>query len=137
MVQFNNAGVQCQLFLYLQISRPPCTEQSWLLRLPCSSQVCNLNPKVPVALLLIAVWACEQEETILPRVPLSACLERWRADEEVADYYSAAVGGKTTAIKHNRLANFPEYLMIQLNRCAPPDYAFSEVHIAGKAQRST
>ena len=52
----------------------------------------------------------------------------------MADYYSAAVGGRTTATKHNRLANFPEYFMIQLNRCAPPDYAFSGVHIAGKLE---
>ena len=57
-----------------------------------------------------------QEDKILPRVPLSACLQGWKSDEEMSDYYSVAAGGKTTAVKRNRLVNFPPFLMVQLNR---------------------
>lgn len=56
---------------------------------------------------------------MLPRVPLSACLQLWAADDEMGDYYSEVLGRKTKATAHQRLANFPPFLVVQLNRCAP------------------
>lgn len=56
---------------------------------------------------------------MLPRVPFSSCVERWAADEELGDYYSAALGKRTTATRRSRIASFPPFLMVQLKRCAP------------------
>lgn len=53
---------------------------------------------------------------MLPRVPLEACLQKWAADEEMGDYFSAALNRKTKALKHQRIANFPPFLVVQLNR---------------------
>ncbi len=55
-------------------------------------------------------------ETVLPRVPFSACLAKWAGEEVMADYFSAAVGHKTQAKRFSRIANFPPYLMLQMNR---------------------
>lgn len=57
-------------------------------------------------------------ETVLPRVPFSACLAKWAGEEVMADYFSAAVGHKTQAKRFSRIANFPPYLMLQMNRQA-------------------
>ena len=54
---------------------------------------------------------------LLPRVPLSACLSKWAADETVEGYRSAAAGGATvTATRRQRLASFPPFLAVQLKR---------------------
>ncbi len=57
-------------------------------------------------------------ETVLPRVPFSACLAKWAGEEVMADYFSAAVGHKTQPKRFSRIANFPPYLMLQMNRQA-------------------
>ncbi|CAM6037602.1 unnamed protein product [Sphagnum compactum] len=56
------------------------------------------------------------EEIVRPRVPLAACLESFCAAEEIHDFYSSAINGKTTAIKTTRLATFPDYLVIHLRK---------------------
>lgn len=53
---------------------------------------------------------------MLPWVPLAACLHKWAGQEEMGDYFSAALGRKTNAAKRLRLANFPPFLVLQLNR---------------------
>ena len=57
---------------------------------------------------------------MLPRVPLSACLQQWQEAEEVNDYFSAALNRKAKALKQMRLASFPPFLVLQLNRWAVP-----------------
>lgn len=57
-----------------------------------------------------------QDEPVLPRVPFSSCIERWGGTEEMADYFSAALGRRTSALKHSRFATFPPFLMVQLKR---------------------
>jgi ubiquitin carboxyl-terminal hydrolase 5/13 len=47
---------------------------------------------------------------------LAACLESFCAAEEIHDFYSSAINGKTTAIKTTRLATFPDYLVIHLRK---------------------
>ena len=59
-----------------------------------------------------------QEERVLPRVPLGACVAAWGADEEMGDYHSAYLGRRTTARRASRIASFPPFLMVQLKRCA-------------------
>jgi len=56
---------------------------------------------------------------VLPRVPLAACLERWAAEQTIEDYQSAAAGHRTRATRRTRLASFPPFLLVQLQRCAP------------------
>lgn len=56
------------------------------------------------------------EEIVRPRVPLSACLESFSASEEVPDFYSTAINGRTTAIKSSRLATFPDYLVLHIRK---------------------
>lgn len=53
---------------------------------------------------------------MLPRVPLSACLQRWQEPEEMGDYFSAALNRKTRALRQMRFASFPPFLVLQLNR---------------------
>ena len=56
-------------------------------------------------------------EPVLPRVPLSACLSKWAAEETVEGYRSAAAGGAAvTARRQQRLASFPPFLAVQLKR---------------------
>lgn len=57
-------------------------------------------------------------EVVLPKVPFTACLAKWAGQEVMADYFSAAVGHKTQAKRFSRIANFPPYLMLQMNRSA-------------------
>ncbi len=59
-------------------------------------------------------------EVVLPKVPFSACLAKWAGEEVMADYFSAAVGHKTQAKRFSRIANFPPYLMLQMNRSVLP-----------------
>ncbi|KAL0051048.1 hypothetical protein WJX82_001112 [Trebouxia sp. C0006] len=68
-------------------------------------------------------------ETVLPRVPFSACLAKWAGEEVMADYFSAAVGHKTQAKRFSRIANFPPYLMLQMNR-----YFVTEQWVAKKLE---
>jgi len=59
----------------------------------------------------------KDSEPVLPRVPLSACLSKWAAEETVEGYRSAAAGGvAVTAKRQQRLATFPPFLAIQLKR---------------------
>jgi hypothetical protein len=59
-----------------------------------------------------------QEEPVLPRVPFAACVERWAGTEEMGEYFSAALGRRTTGLRRSRIASFPPFLMVQLKRCA-------------------
>lgn len=56
------------------------------------------------------------EEIVRPRVPLTACLESFSASEQVPDFYSSAIKGRTTAIKSSRLATFPDYLVLHMRK---------------------
>ncbi|KAH7299449.1 hypothetical protein KP509_24G012200 [Ceratopteris richardii] len=56
------------------------------------------------------------EEMVRPRVPLSACLENFSASEQVLDFYSSAISGRTMAIKSSRLATFPEFLVLHMRK---------------------
>ncbi|KAK9828649.1 hypothetical protein WJX72_001313 [[Myrmecia] bisecta] len=56
------------------------------------------------------------EERVLPKVPFGASLEKWAGDAVLEDYHSAALGRKTHATKHTRLATMPPYLMVQMKR---------------------
>ena len=56
-----------------------------------------------------------QEEKVLPRVPLEACIQQWAAAEDV-EYHSASVGAKTRASKTSRFSSFPPWLFVQLRR---------------------
>ncbi|KAL3152058.1 hypothetical protein ABBQ32_001169 [Trebouxia sp. C0010 RCD-2024] len=68
-------------------------------------------------------------EVVLPKVPFSACLGKWAGEEVMGDYYSAAVGLKTQARRFSRIANFPPYLMLQMNR-----YYVTEQWVAKKLE---
>ncbi len=74
---------------------------------------------------------------MLPRVPLAACLERWAAEQTIEDYHSAAAGHRTRATRRTRLASFPPFLLVQLQRCAPlcalspPELPAARLHARG------
>lgn len=55
-------------------------------------------------------------EIVRPRVPLSACLESFAASEQVPDFYSSAINGRTMAIKSSRFATFPDYLVLHMRK---------------------
>jgi ubiquitin carboxyl-terminal hydrolase 5/13 len=54
----------------------------------------------------------------LPRykVPFGACVQAWAGDEHVPDYLSPATGAKGAATRRSRIAAFPPYLVVVLNR---------------------
>ncbi|EFN51528.1 hypothetical protein CHLNCDRAFT_33094 [Chlorella variabilis] len=56
------------------------------------------------------------DEHVTPRVPFTACLEMWAADNLVDGYSSAAAGRKTQAAKRPRFSSFPPYLLVQMLR---------------------
>jgi len=55
-------------------------------------------------------------EVVRPKVTLQSCLEALIRQEEVQNFYSSAINGKTTALKCTRLSTFPEFLWIQLRK---------------------
>ncbi|KAJ0264582.1 Ubiquitin carboxyl-terminal hydrolase 14 [Hirschfeldia incana] len=56
------------------------------------------------------------DEIVRPRVPLEACLATFASPEEIHDYYSTALKGKTTAIKTTGLTSFPDYLVLHMRK---------------------
>lgn len=55
-------------------------------------------------------------DLVRPRIKLSSCLETFIRSEVVEQFYSSALGEKTTAHKTTRLASFPDYLLIHLKK---------------------
>ncbi|KAK9269672.1 hypothetical protein L1049_001450 [Liquidambar formosana] len=55
-------------------------------------------------------------EIVRPRVPLEACLASFSSPEEVHDFYSTALKGKTTAVKTAGLTSFPDYLVLHMRK---------------------
>ncbi len=55
-------------------------------------------------------------DLVRPKITFDACLQSFMAEEEVPDWYSPAVQGKTVASKRCRLSTFPDYLFIQLKK---------------------
>lgn len=64
-----------------------------------------------------SVVAEEAEEPVVPIVPFDACLEKFAAEATLPDYYSPALGAKGRATVTRRLASFPPYLMVHLQKC--------------------
>ncbi|RID71885.1 hypothetical protein BRARA_C03802 [Brassica rapa] len=56
------------------------------------------------------------DEIVRPRVPLEACLATFSSPEQILDYYSTALKGKTTAIKTTSLTSFPDYLVLHMRK---------------------
>ncbi|KAL1197359.1 Ubiquitin carboxyl-terminal hydrolase 14 [Cardamine amara subsp. amara] len=56
------------------------------------------------------------DEIVRPRVPLEACLANFASSEQVHDFYSTALKGKTTAIKSIGLTSFPDYLVLHMRK---------------------
>ena len=48
----------------------------------------------------IFILSRSTDEIVRPRVPLEACLATFSSPEQIRDYYSTALKGKTTAIKY-------------------------------------
>jgi ubiquitin carboxyl-terminal hydrolase 5/13 len=55
-------------------------------------------------------------ETVRPKIPLSACLDLFTSSSLVEDFYSSAVNARTTARKSTRLATFPDYLFLHMQK---------------------
>lgn len=66
-----------------------------------------------------AVVDGEPDEPVVPVVPFDACLAKFAASAMLPDYFSPALGGKGRADVSLRLASFPPYLMVHLQKCAP------------------
>ncbi|KFK39379.1 hypothetical protein AALP_AA3G237200 [Arabis alpina] len=56
------------------------------------------------------------DEVVRPRVPLEACLATFASPEQIHDFYSSALKGKTTAIKTTGLTSFPDYLVLHMRK---------------------
>lgn len=67
-----------------------------------------------------AVLEAEPDEPVVPVVPFEACLAKFAASATLPDYFSPALGGKGRADVTLRLASFPPYLMVHLQKYAPP-----------------
>ena len=62
---------------------------------------------------------------MLPVIPFQAALERYMADEQLPDYFSAAAKARVPATKTVRLHSMPPYLMVQLGRCAAGSFQWT------------
>nr|CAG4639793.1 EOG090X0181 [Daphnia pulex] len=58
----------------------------------------------------------KSDDVVRPKVTLQSCLEALVRPEEVQNFYSTAISGKTTALKITKLATFPDFLWIQLRK---------------------
>nr|CAG4636782.1 EOG090X0181 [Ceriodaphnia reticulata] len=58
----------------------------------------------------------KSEDVVRPKVTLQSCLEALVRQEEVQNYYSTAINGKTIVLKTTKLATFPDFLWIQLRK---------------------
>lgn len=59
----------------------------------------------------------EDEVAVLPKVPLSACIDRWAAVSNVDQFHSPALGGRlVVAERRQRFDTFPELLAVQVQR---------------------
>lgn len=58
----------------------------------------------------------DPKEVVRPRIPLDACFESFSFPEEIEDFYSTAIQGKTKALKTSRLKTFPDFLMLQIKK---------------------
>ncbi|CAI7854514.1 unnamed protein product [Closterium sp. NIES-54] len=56
------------------------------------------------------------EEVVRPRVPLSACIDRFAAQESIPGFFSTAINGHTMALKTTRFATFPDVLVMQMRK---------------------
>ena len=57
-----------------------------------------------------------EAEVVRPKIKFDTCLQNFLCEEIVDDFTSPVTNQKTTAHKTNRLATFPDYLMIQLKK---------------------
>nr|CAG4646818.1 EOG090X0181 [Megafenestra aurita] len=56
------------------------------------------------------------DDIVRPRITLKSCLEALIREEEIHNYFSTAINGKTTVLKTTKLATFPDFLWIQLRK---------------------
>ena len=63
----------------------------------------------------------DAREVIRPKIPLESCLESLICPEEISDFYSTAIEGKTVAHKTSKLKTFPDFLMMQIKKFAMGD----------------
>lgn len=54
------------------------------------------------------------DDIVRAKIPAESLLQAFLLDAEVEDFYSSAIGAKTTAKKTTRMATFPDYLIVQL-----------------------
>lgn len=77
----------------------------------------------------------EPDEPVVPVVPFDACLAKFAASAMVPDYFSPALGGKGHADVTLRIATFPPYLMVHLQKCAPACRGCREPHTPAPQSR--
>ncbi|KFB47436.1 AGAP012248-PA-like protein [Anopheles sinensis] len=58
----------------------------------------------------------DPDSLVRPKIPLAACLDTFAQPELVEQFYSSAIGAKTTAKKTTKLASMPDYLMLHLKK---------------------
>nr|CAH0100310.1 unnamed protein product [Daphnia galeata] len=58
----------------------------------------------------------KSDDIVRPKITLQSCLEALVRPEEVQNFYSTAISGKTTALKITKLATTPDFLWIQLRK---------------------
>jgi len=56
------------------------------------------------------------DEMVRLKIPADAVLTAFAGETEVADFYSSAIKGKTTARKSVRMVTFPPFLLLQLQK---------------------
>jgi len=54
------------------------------------------------------------DDIVRAKIPADCLLQGFLQDAVVEDFFSSAIGGKTTAKKSTRMATFPDYLIVQL-----------------------
>lgn len=58
----------------------------------------------------------EPDALVRPRITLQSCLDRFAQSEEIEQFYSTAIGDKTTAKKTARLATMPDFMLLHLKK---------------------
>ncbi|OQV13825.1 Ubiquitin carboxyl-terminal hydrolase 5 [Hypsibius exemplaris] len=70
-------------------------------------------------------------DLVRPVISFNSCIQNFASVEDIDDFYSSAVRGKTRATKSTRFVTFPDYLLIQLKKfTVGPDWVPKKLDVS-------
>lgn len=71
----------------------------------------------------------EKEAVVRPKVLMKSCVDALGQAEAISGFYSSALNRRTTGIQTNKLATFPDYLVVQVRRFILDGWALKKLDV--------